>query len=287
MEENEYLNLIFKVLTTGKPKKDRTGVGTLSLFGAQLRFDLRTCFPLLTTKRMYWRGIVEELLWFIRGSTNAKELADKGIHIWDANGSKQFLENRGLGYREEGDLGPIYGWQWRHFGAEYKDMHTDYTGQGIDQLTNLIQEIKTDPDSRRLILTAWNPCDISQMALPPCHTMCQFYVCDGELSCQLYQRSGDLGLGIPFNIASYALLTRLIGCVCKLKPGELILTIGDAHIYLNHIDALKEQLRRVPRPFPTLHLACNDVATIDDIKAEDIVLEDYNPHDKIDMKMAI
>merc|ERR1711874_459623 len=219
-----------------------------------MRFDLRKSFPVLTTKRVFWRGVFEELLWFVRGDTNAKHLSEKGVKIWDGNGSKEFLDKRGLGHREEGDLGPVYGFQWRHFGAKYVDMHTDYTGQGVDQLAECIRKIKEDPTDRRILLTAWNPADLSEMALPPCHMFCQFYVANGELSCQMYQRSCDMGLGVPFNVASYSLLTCMIAHVTNLKPGDFIHTLGDAHVYNNHITALEKQLKRSPRPFPTLEI---------------------------------
>lgn len=284
--ENEYLNLINKILKNGKCKGDRTGTGTLSLFGAQMRFDIRENFPLLTTKRVFWRGVLEELLWFIKGSTNANELAEKNVHIWDANGSREFLDKLGLHHREVGDLGPVYGFQWRHFGAEYKDMHTDYTGKGVDQLADVIETIKQDPNSRRIIMCSWNAADIPKMALPPCHAMCQFYVCNGELSCQLYQRSADMGLGVPFNIASYSLLTYMIAHVTDLKPGEFVHTIGDAHIYSNHVDAMNIQIERQPRPLPRLRIK-RKVSCIDDFKADDFELVDYKPHGKIAMKMAV
>ncbi|XP_065070460.1 thymidylate synthase-like [Rhopilema esculentum] len=285
-DEHQYLNLIKHVLSHGKKKNDRTGTGTISVFGTQMRFSLRENFPLLTTKRVFWRGVAEELLWFIKGSTNAKELSEKGVHIWDANGSKEFLEGRGLGHREEGDLGPVYGFQWRHFGAEYSDMHANYKNKGIDQLAEVIKLIKNNPDDRRIIMSAWNPVDLPKMALPPCHSFVQFYVCDGELSCQMYQRSGDIGLGVPFNIASYSLLTCMIAHVCNLKPGDFVHTIGDAHVYANHVDALKIQIEREPRPFPTLKFKRN-ITDIDDFKFEDFELEGYKPHPKIKMEMAV
>lgn len=195
-------------------------MGTYSLFGAQMRYSLRdNVFPLLTTKRVFWRAVVEELLWFIRGSTNALELRDKNVHIWDANSTRDFLDSAGLHDREEGDLGPVYGFQWRHFGAEYKGMRADYTNKGIDQLAHIIHTIKTNPGDRRMVMCAWNPVDIPKMALPPCHCLVQFYAANGELSCQLYQRSADMGLGVPFNIASYALLTCMIAHITNLKVG--------------------------------------------------------------------
>ncbi|XP_065188331.1 thymidylate synthase-like [Sycon ciliatum] len=286
-EEYQYLDLIETIIGTGNAKGDRTGTGTRSLFGAQMRFNLRDGqFPLLTTKRVFWRGVVEELLWFVRGCTNAKVLSDKNVHIWDANGSRSFLDKLGHTEREEGDLGPVYGFQWRHFGAEYKDMHTDYTGQGVDQLAQVIHTIKTNPNDRRIIMSAWNPADLGKMALPPCHLMCQFYVANGELSCQMYQRSADMGLGIPFNIASYSLLTCMIAEVCDLKPGDFIHTLGDAHVYSNHIQPLQEQLKREPREFPTMKIK-RKVTDIEDFKLEDFELDGYKPHPKIAMEMAV
>lgn len=286
-DEYEYFNLIRNILKNGRFKPDRTGTGTISLFGAQMRFNLRgDIMPLLTTKRVFWRGIVEELLWFIKGSTDSNILKEKNVHIWDANGSKEFLEKSGLGHREEGDLGPVYGFQWRHFGAEYLDKNTDYTGQGIDQLKDIIERIKVNPSDRRLILTAWNPKDIPIMALPPCHCLAQFYVNDGELSCQLYQRSADAGLGVPFNIASYALLTHMIAHLTELKVGDFVHTLGDAHIYKDHVDSLKEQLNRKPTKFPKIEIT-RKVRDIDDFKFEDIQLVGYCPQNSIPMKMSV
>uniref|UniRef100_A0A8C6DA70 Thymidylate synthase n=1 Tax=Moschus moschiferus TaxID=68415 RepID=A0A8C6DA70_MOSMO len=250
--ELQYLGQIEHILRCGFRKDDRTGTGTLSVFGMQARYNLRDEFPLLTTKRVFWKGVLEELLWFIKGSTNAKELSSKGVKIWDANGSRDFLDSLGFSNRAEGDLGPVYGFQWRHFGAEYKDMDSD----------------------------------LPLMALPPCHALCQFYVVNGELSCQLYQRSGDMGLGVPFNIASYALLTYMIAHITDLKPGDFVHTLGDAHIYLNHIEPLKTQVQREPRPFPKLKIL-RKVETIDDFKAEDFQIEGYNPHPTIKMEMAV
>lgn len=205
---------------------DRTGVGTYSVFGAQMRYSLRdNIFPLLTTKRVFWRAVVEELLWFIRGSTNASELQDKNVHIWDANSTREYLDSVGLTDREEGDLGPIYGFQWRHFGADYQGIRADYTNKGVDQLANVINTIKSKSSDRRMIICAWNPVDIPKMALPPCHCLVQFYVANGELSCQLYQRSADMGLGVPFNIASYALLTRMIAHITDLKVANFVFSV--------------------------------------------------------------
>ncbi|KAL3012647.1 hypothetical protein AAZX31_06G010300 [Glycine max] len=274
------------IIAEGTTKGDRTGTGTLSKFGCQMRFNLRGNFPLLTTKKVFWRGVVEELLWFISGSTNAKVLQEKGIHIWDGNASREYLDGVGLTEREEGDLGPVYGFQWRHFGARYTDMHHDYSGQGFDQLLDVINKIKRNPDDRRIILSAWNPVDLKLMALPPCHMFAQFYVAHGELSCQMYQRSADMGLGIPFNIASYALLTCMIAHVCDLIPGDFIHVIGDAHIYRNHVRPLQEQLHNQPKPFPTLKINPKK-KDIDSFVAADFKLIGYDPHQKIDMKLSV
>jgi thymidylate synthase len=224
----------------------------------------------------------------LQGNTNANKLAEKNVHIWDGNGSREFLDQRGLTHREVGDLGPVYGFQWRHFGAKYVDMHTDYTGQGVDQLTECIDKIKNNPEDRRIIMSAWNPADLSEMALPPCHMFCQFYVDTekNELSCQMYQRSADMGLGVPFNIASYALLTHMIAHVTGRKPGDFIHTIGDAHVYLNHVEALQEQLTREPRAFPKLNMN-PDKTDIDSFVFDDFEVVGYNPHKSIKMKMAV
>ncbi|XP_060085354.1 thymidylate synthase-like [Ylistrum balloti] len=285
-DEKHYLDAIQQILDYGTRKTNRTGIDTLSIFGMQMRYNLREDFPLLTTKNMFWQGVAEELIWFIQGCTNANKLKEKKIHIWDEHGSKKFLSKLGLGHREEGDLGPVYGFQWRHFGAEYKDMHTDYTDQGVDQLKDVIYKIKNQPDDRRIIMSAWNPPDLPKMALPPCHAFVQFFVVNGELSCQLYQRSADMGLGVPFNIASYALLTYMIAHVTNLKPGDFVHTLGDAHVYANHIDPLKVQLAREPKPFPKLVIK-RQVEDIDDFKFEDFEIVGYQPHPKIEMKMAV
>lgn len=282
----QYLNLIRDIIDNGNQKGDRTGTGTMSIFGRQMRFDLRTSFPLLTTKRVFWKGVVEELLWLIKGSTSSRDLSRKKVKIWDDNGTRQFLDKYGHAHREEGDLGPVYGHQWRHFGATYIDCHTDYTGQGVDQLAQVINTIKTNPNDRRIIMSAWNPCDIGTMALPPCHVLAQFYVANGEVSCMMYQRSCDMGLGVPFNIASYALLTCLIAQVCGLKVGDFIHTLGDAHVYNNHIEPLKTQLARTPRPFPVLKIN-QEVKDIEEFTMEDLQLEGYNPYGIIKMDMAV
>lgn len=286
-DEYQYLNLIRSIIESGDVRTDRTGTGTRSKFGATMRYSLRGgVMPLLTTKRTFWRGIVEELLWFISGSTNAKELQDKGIHIWDRNASREYLDSIGLTDREEMDLGPVYGFQWRHFGADYGTMHDDYTGKGVDQLAKLIHTIKTNPSDRRMILSAWNPAAFHLMALPPCHMFAQFYVANGELSCQMYQRSADMGLGVPFNIASYSLLTYMIAEVCGLETGDFVHVIGDAHVYMNHVEPLKEQLEREPRPFPIFKFK-RKVTDIDDFKYEDFELTGYKPHKRIAMKMSV
>jgi dihydrofolate reductase/thymidylate synthase len=285
-EEYQYLNLVQEICERGYSGDDRTGTGTVSLFGTTMRFDLRKSFPLLTTKRVFWRGVLEELLWFIKGDTNGNNLAAKGIKIWDDNGSRDFLDKRGLSHHEEGDLGPVYGFQWRHFGAEYVDMHTDYTGKGVDQLADCIKKIKEDPTNRRILMSAWNPPDVKKMALPPCHMFCQFYVANGELSCLMHQRSADMGLGVPFNIASYAALTCMMAQVCGLKPGEFIHNMGNCHVYSNHVEPLKQQLERTPRPFPILKLN-PDVKDIDAFQASDFEVLGYSPHGKIAMEMAV
>lgn len=285
-EEYQYLDLVRKVIEEGAHRPDRTGTGTRSIFGAQMRYSLRRGrFPLLTTKRTFFRGVLEELLWFISGSTNSNELVERGIRIWEGNTSRAFLDARGLTDLQVGDIGAGYGFQWRHFGAEYKGMDADYDGAGTDQLEEAIRMIKENPTSRRIVVSAWNPCDLQKMALPPCHMCFQFYVTNGELSCQLYQRSADLGLGVPFNIASYSLLTIMVARVCGLKPGEFIHTIGDAHVYENHVDALRQQLKRHPTDFPTISVRDKD--SIDDFKVDDVEISGYKPHPTIRMEMAV
>ncbi|KAI4463504.1 thymidylate synthase 1 [Holotrichia oblita] len=270
-EEYQYLDHIHRIITNGALRNDRTGVGTYAIFGAQMRYSLRdNVIPILTTKRVFWRGVVEELLWFIRGSTNASILSEK-----------EWLIDR-----EEGDLGPIYGFQWRHYGAEYINMHADYTNKGVDQLMEVINTIKNRPHDRRIIMCAWNPIDIPKMALPPCHCLVQFFVANNELSCLLYQRSADMGLGVPFNIASYALLTYMIAHITNLQPGDFIHTLGDSHVYTNHVDALKEQLQRKPRPFPHLFIK-RTVTNIEDFTYDDFELIGYNPYPSIKMQMAV
>lgn len=287
MEEYQYLNLIKNVIRNGTLKEDRTGIGTMSIFGSQMRFNLENnTIPLLTTKRVFSRGIIEELLWFINGSTDSNKLAEKKVKIWDPNGSREFLDSLGFTDREIGDLGPIYGFQWRHWGAKYVDKNTDYTDKGFDQLQNVIDQIKTNPNSRRIILSGWNVLDIPKMALPPCHVLCQFYVVKDKLSAQLYQRSGDIGLGVPFNIASYSILLIMIAHITGYKPYEFIYTLGDAHIYNNHIDALKNQIYRIPRDFPKLNFK-RKIEDINDFRYDDFTISGYEPCKVIKMEMAV
>ena len=257
----QYLDLAKRILTEGNKRGDRTGTGTMSVFGHQMTFDLSDGFPLLTTKKLHTKSIIYELLWFLRGDTNVHYLQENGVRIWN-----EWAD-------ENGDLGPVYGHQWRSWPTP--------DGGAIDQITNVVEMIKSNPESRRLIVSAWNVADIDQMKLPPCHTMFQFYVADGKLSCQLYQRSGDVFLGVPFNIASYALLTMMVAQVCGLKPGKFVHTLGDAHIYLNHIEQIKLQLTREPYPLPTMRIN-PDVQDIFGFKYEDFELEDYQcwPHIK-------
>ncbi|CDZ98786.1 thymidylate synthase [Phaffia rhodozyma] len=300
-EEAQYLDLIRTIIHTGQIRPDRTGTGTIALFAPPaLRFSLQNgTLPLLTTKRVFFRGVLEELLWFVAGSTDSTLLSQKDIHIWDGNGSRAFLDSRGLSHRAEGDLGPVYGFQWRHFGAEYVDCKTDYRGKGVDQLADCIDKIKNNPTDRRIILSAWNPADLSIMALPPCHMFCQFYVTLAPpgslskpgLSCLMYQRSCDLGLGIPFNIASYALLTHMIALVTGTEPLELVLQMGDAHVYADHVEPLKIQLEREPREFPKLKWTRSEQELkeggIDGFRTEDFEVVGYKPHPKLEMKMSV
>lgn len=289
----QYQELLRKICREGVIRGDRTGTGTKGIFGYQMRFDLREGFPLVTTKRLFLKGVIYELLWFLRGDTNIKYLVDNGVHIWDSDAYRYYMElcvRHGVlpvdrdtflaaagvespieGYRF-GDLNNVYGYQWRSWP----------TGDGgaIDQIKKVIETIKTNPNSRRMIVSAWNVADVDNMALPPCHTMFQFFVAEGRLSCQLYQRSGDTFLGVPFNIASYALLTMMIAKECGLEAGEFIHTLGDAHLYLNHLEQAEEQLSREPRPLPTMHLN-PDVKSIFDYTYEDFTLEGYDPHPAI------
>jgi len=262
----QYLDLMRHVLAHGAVKADRTGTGTRSVFGWQMRFDLAKGFPVLTTKKLHLRSIIVELLWFLRGETNIAWLNENKVTIWD-----EWAD-------DNGDLGPVYGHQWRHWPAR--------DGREIDQIVQLIEGLKKNPDSRRHIVTAWNPAEVDRMALPPCHTLFQFYVADGRLSCQLYQRSADIFLGVPFNIASYALLTMMVAQVVGLKPGDFVHTFGDAHLYSNHLDQAQLQLSREPRPLPTMHInpAVRDIFAF---KYEDFRLEGYDPHPHIPAPVAV
>jgi thymidylate synthase len=262
----QYLDLMRHVRDHGARKDDRTGTGTLSVFGHQMRFDLARGFPLLTTKKLHLRSIIHELLWFLRGDTNIKYLRDNGVTIWDEWADA------------EGNLGPVYGAQWRSWPVR--------DGSTIDQISDVIARIRKNPDSRRLIVTAWNPADVDRMALPPCHCLFQFYVANGRLSCQLYQRSADIFIGVPFNIASYALLTQMVAHVTGLKTGEFVHTLGDAHLYLNHLDQANEQLKRVPLPLPRLIIK-RDVKEIDAFRFEDFEIAGYQSHPHIAAPVAV
>jgi thymidylate synthase len=261
-----YHDLLKHVLEHGHKKEDRTGTGTLSVFGYQMRFNLEEGFPLLTTKKVHLKSIIHELLWFLQGSTNIAYLKEHGVRIWD-----EWAD-------EQGNLGPVYGYQWRNWPKP--------DGSHIDQITQVVESIKKNPDSRRLIVSAWNVADVERMKLPPCHAFFQFYVADGSLSCQLYQRSADIFLGVPFNIASYALLTMMVAQVCNLKLGDFIHTLGDAHIYSNHFDQVHEQLSRTPKPLPTMHIN-PEVKDIFGFKFEDFTLTNYDPYPTIKAEVAV
>ena len=285
--EIQYLNNIKKIIEYGNIRTDRTNTGTKGLIGLTMRFDISKHFPLLTTKRTFLKGILHELLWFLRGETDAKILQKKGVRIWDGNTSKEFLEKLGHD-REEGDGGPIYGFNFRHYGAKYVDCHTDYTGQGFDQVKYVLDLIKNNPTSRRMIINLWNPTIIDDMVLPPCHMVYQFYVFDGKLSCSMYQRSGDMGLGVPFNIASASLMTYIFARLTNLTPGELVHTVGDAHIYLNHLSELEKQIKREPTPLPIIEINPDkNFKKVEDFEYEDFNLIGYIPHNSIKMKMAV
>jgi thymidylate synthase len=262
----QYLDLMRHVQEHGNQKSDRTGTGTVSVFGYQMRFDLAQGFPLVTTKKCHLKSIIHELLWFLQGSTNIKYLKDNGVSIWD-----EWAD-------ENGNLGPVYGYQWRSWPTP--------DGRHIDQIAQVVEQIRNNPDSRRLIVSAWNVADVDKMKLPPCHAFFQFYVADGKLSCQLYQRSADIFLGVPFNIASYALLTMMVAQVCGLKPGDFVHTLGDAHLYLNHLEQTREQLSRQPRALPVMNIN-PDVQSIFDFKYEDFSLEGYDPHPAIRAPVAV
>lgn len=286
-EEHQYLDLIKHILENGSDEKGRNGNVRVSI-GASMRFSLKNNqIPFLTTKKLAWKTCLKELLWFLRGDTDNKNLKAQNVHIWDDNGSRDFLDSRGLTHLDEDDLGPVYGHQWRHFNAGYTSCNENYDGKGIDQIANIIEALK-DPEkrtSRRLVVSAWNPCQINEMALPPCHILMQFNVVNGnQLSCCLYQRSGDVGLGVPFNIASYAMLTRIIASICDLEASEFIYFLSNAHIYDDHIESLKEQITREPFPFPTLTFK-EEIKDIENIDIENFVINNYEYHKKISMQM--
>jgi thymidylate synthase len=264
--ERQYLDLLAEVLERGAPKSDRTGTGTRSVFGRQMRFALEGGFPLLTTKKLHLKSIIYELLWFLRGDTNVRWLQERGVSIWD-----EWAD-------ENGELGPVYGYQWRHWRTP--------DGREIDQIRQLLDNLRARPDSRRHLVSAWNPADVDKMALPPCHALFQFYVAEGRLSCQMYQRSADLFLGVPFIIASYALLTLMVAQVTGLRPGEFVLTLGDAHLYLNHLAQAREQLARAPKALPRMHLNPS-VRDLFEFRYEDFTLDGYDPHPAIRAPIAV
>ncbi len=277
-----YHDLLRHVLEHGRPRADRTGTGTIGVFGYQMRFDLRTSFPLLTTKKVHVKSIIHELLWFLSGSTDNAWLSERGVSIWKEWATEAQCARFG---RKEGDLGPVYGHQWRNFGGTQLSDGT-FAPDGIDQIARVVEQIRTNPDSRRLIVSGWNPREADQVALPPCHTLFQFYVQDGELSCQLYQRSADIFLGVPFNIASYSLLTAMIAQVTGLKLGDFVHSFGDAHIYQNHLDQVQTQLAREFRPLPVLRLDPS-VRELADFRFEHIAIEGYDPHPAIKAPVAV
>jgi dihydrofolate reductase/thymidylate synthase len=285
-EEYQYLDIMEDLMENGDKRETRNAI-TYSKFGVKMEFDLKdNTIPILTTKRVACKTVIKELLWFIKGSTNNKTLQDQNVHIWDGNSSRDFLDQNGFKEREENELGPIYGFQWRHSGAEYKTCHDNYEGQGVDQLQECINTLKKNPHSRRMIVCAWNPKDLNNMALPPCHILFQWYVSsDKRLSLQLYQRSGDFFLGVPFNIMSYSVLIYMVAQLTGLRPGKFIHIIGDAHAYECHGDAIEEQIKRIPSQFPKFKIN-RQVESIEDFKLEDFEIIDYNPHDTIKAQMV-
>ncbi|MBS2014722.1 MAG: thymidylate synthase [Deltaproteobacteria bacterium] len=278
----QYHDLLRTILERGSDRTDRTGTGTRGIFGYQMRFDLREGFPLVTTKKLHTKSIIHELLWFLRGETHVKPLQDAGVRIWNEWATAEQTARFG---RQEGDLGPVYGHQWRNFGATRRADGT-YENDGVDQIKRLLHDIKENPSSRRLIVSGWNPKEADQVALPPCHTLFQLYVQGGELSCQLYQRSADVFLGVPFNIASYALLTMMIAHVSDLRAREFVHTFGDAHLYKNHLEQAKLQLTRTPRPLPTMTLRA-DAKDLFAFRYEDFTLEGYDPHPHIAAEVSV
>ena len=288
-EEEQYLDLIKNIINDGSLEVGRNG-NTYAIIGAAMRFSLESNrIPLLTTKKVAWKTCLKELLWFIRGDTNNKILTEQKCNIWKGNASREFLDSRGLNHYEEDDLGPVYGHQWRFFNAKYTDCHTDYSGKGVDQLQYIIDNLKNPEtrNSRRLVMSAWNPCQIDEMALPPCHVLVQFNVtCGNKLSCSMYQRSGDVGLGVPFNIASYSFLTHLVAKHCDLVPHQFVYHLGNAHIYDDHMESLKEQIERVPYDFPSVNIETKR-ENINDYCLDDFKVSDYEFHKPIKMEMRV
>lgn len=287
--DKEYLGLANRVLSGGEVRPNRTGVYTLSRFGEQISFDISKTVPLLTTKRMAWKSCIEELLWFMRGDTDANILSERKVKIWDGNTTRSFLDKVGLQHLEPGDCGANYSFQWRHFGQTYVDCKTEYEkNTATDQIANIIRLLKEDPYSRRIFLSAWNPCDLNKTVLPPCHVSAQFYVDDRGLSCHMYQRSCDVFLGLPFNIFSYTVLTYILAAKCDLKPRRLVISLGDTHIYTNHVDQVKTQMERVALSAPRLMLASNvKTKAIEEITVSDFELVGYFPHPSIKADMAV
>ena len=285
-DEYQYIGLIKDILNQGELINGRNG-NALTIFGSAMHFDLtENTIPILTTKKVAWKTCAKELFWFLKGSTNNNLLNNVNVHIWDGNGSREFLDSRNLKHLEVNDLGPVYGHQWRHYNAEYKDFNTDYAGKGVDQIKYIIDSLKDPVErySRRLIMTAWNPQQIDQMALPPCHVLAQFNVIGNKLSCSLYQRSGDVGLGVPFNIASYSLLTHILAKHCGLVAKEFVYYLGNSHIYDDHIEELKQQILRKPYKLPKIFIK-NKYENIEDYSINDINLENYESHESIKMEM--
>ena len=289
--EEAYLNLINKIILTGEERATRNSI-TKSIFGEKLEFDISESIPFLTTKKLAWKTVIKELLWFLSGSTDNKKLTDQNVKIWNGNASREYMDSIGFIEREVDDLGPIYGFQWLHFNADYKDHKTNYDNQGVNQIKLVLHQLKNDPMSRRILLSAWNPSQIHLMNLPPCHMMAQFYVSinkktnEKELSCQMYQRSADVGLGLPFNIASYAVLTYIFARLTNMKPKKLIIIIGDAHIYNNHEESLKKQVERKPFDFPKLVINPDkEFNKIEDFVIDDFVVDNYVYHEGIIMNM--
>lgn len=291
LDENKYLDLIQKIIYNGDIRQTRNSI-TKSIFGEKLEFNIENSIPFLTTKKLAWKTVIKELLWFLSGSTDNSILTQQNVKIWNGNASREYMDSIGFFERNINDLGPVYGHQWRHFNADYIDNKTDYTNNGVDQINSVLNLLKNDPMSRRILFSAWNPSQISQMNLPPCHIMTQFYVSinkdtqEKELSCQMYQRSADVGLGLPFNIASYAVLTYIFAKLTNMKPKKLIIVIGDAHIYQDHEKKLIEQIKRQPYSFPQLIINPNKKYTdINDFKIDDFEIENYQYYDIIKMEM--